>query len=221
MRPVSLVLVTSLLATVALPEASAAQSSGFKPGSRDLFVLDLASVPVGEFPKGLKLLNGNMTTVEKDGSRMLRASDPAEFLIPLPEIMPLDFTLEFDLVPKACCNPSDLVFEGTGSSNRGPASMQIEWHPAHLQAVGGGEMIQVPMPEELKAALPSMLTEVRASFEGGTFKLYTNGQRLMNLPNRKFVRTRSLWVRLGGQDDDKYAVYVSRIRIATNNPKPQ
>ena len=40
----------------------------------------------------------------------------------------------------------------------------------------------------------------------GTFKLYTNGKKLLTLANRKFVHTRSLWVALGGQDDDKYAV---------------
>jgi hypothetical protein len=220
MRPVSLVLASSLLATVALPIASAAQSSGFKPGSRELFALDMAGVPVGEFPKQLKVMKGAMTVVEKDGMHMLRASDPAEFLIPLPELMPRDFTLEFDVVPKLSGNPWDLTFEGTPTINQGEASMHVMWQPAHLMTVGGGEGSQLKMPEDLAAAIPSMLTEIRASIDGTTLKLYTNGQMVLNLVNRKFVRSRVLRVFLGGQDDDKYAVYLAKIRVATNSPKP-
>jgi hypothetical protein len=217
----ALALLVGLMATEPARAQVASSGPGFVPGARTLYALDLASVPVGEWPKGLKLLKGNVTVVEKDGEKMLRASDPAELLVPLGEILPEDFTIEIDLVPKTCCNPSDLAFEGTASSNRGPASMQVEWNPSHFMVVGGGETTQSDMPEDLKAAIPSMLTEVRASFDRGAFKLYTNGKKLVTLANRKFVHTRSLWVALGGQDDDKHAVYVSRIRVATNSPKPQ
>ena len=220
MRPVSLILTTSILATVALTEASVAQSSGFVPGSREIFVLDMASVPVGEFPKQLKVLKGAMTVVEKDGMRMLRASDPAEFLIPLPELMPQDFTLEFDVVPKLGGNPWDLGFEGTPAINQGVASMYVMWKPDYTMTVGGGETSNLRMPEELAAAIPATLTEVRASMNGTTFKLFTNGQTVLNLSNRQFIRGRILRVFLGGQDDDKYAVYLSKIRVATNSPKP-
>jgi hypothetical protein len=49
-------------------------------------------------------------------------------------------------------------------------------------------------------------------------KMYTNGRRLFTLTERKFVRGRVLRVSLGGQDDDKYAVYLSRLRIADLAP---
>jgi len=190
------------------------QPVGFVPGSRELFSIDFAAEPLGEFPKRLKLLSGNLTMVMKDGVPALRASDPAEFLITFTAPLPQDFTLEFDLIPKACCNPSDLKFEGTPSSNRGEASMQVEWHPYYLATVGGGPMFQMNMPPDLTPLLPSQPTEVRASFQGGAFQLYTNGRLLYNLTDRKFPRGRIMRISLGGQDDDKYAVFLTKLRIA-------
>ena len=217
-------LATGLVLSITQPTATSAQAGGggFVAGSRDLFVLDMAAVPVGEFPKGVKLLKGNVTTVEKDGGRMLRAADPAEIYIPFSEFTPGDFTVEIDLIPKPYgLNPADLRIEGTMSSNRGPASMQLEWSSQHIMVVGGGEMFQRDPPEDLKVATDATLTEIRASFDQGTFKLYVNGQRLVNLPGRAFARARGIRIDLGGQDDDKAAVYVSKLRIATNSPKPQ
>ena len=41
---------------------------------------------------------------DRDGARMLKASTPTEFLVTLPEVLPADFTIEFDIVPKSCCS---------------------------------------------------------------------------------------------------------------------
>ena len=222
MRHASLKLSVLLLAGVGLSSPLGAQSGDFKAGSRTLYALDMATVPVGEFPQGMKLLKGNVTVVEHDGQRMLRASDPAEIFIPFGELVPADFTVEVDLVPKPYgINPADLRLEGTMTSNRGAASMQLEWSTQNMIVVGGGEMFQKAPPEDLQVAMPSMLTEIRASFDNGTFKLYLNGQRVLNLPERKWARTRGIRIDLGGQDDDKEAVYLAKIRIATNSPKPQ
>jgi len=193
------------------------QPVGFVPGSRELFSIDFAAEPLGEFPKRLKLLLGNMSMVMKDGVPALRASDPAQFLISLPERLPNDFTLEFDLIPKTCCNPTDLAFEGTPTQDRGPASMMVEWSPENLKAVGGGEMFQMNMPADLKAVLPGQPSEVRMSVKGTTVVLYTNGQQVFTI-DRKFPRGRVLRIHLGGQDDDKYAVYLTKLRLATNSP---
>jgi hypothetical protein len=204
--------VTGLLAFI-LPAFSAAQG-GFTPGSRDIFTLDFAAEPVSEFPKHIKLLKGNLEVVLKDGVRMLRASSEAEFLVPLPEALPQDFTLELDLIPKAGGNPADLMIEGTPARDRGDTSMEVVWSPTLLQAVGGGEMFQMPMRDDLTRSLASQFTRVAARFQGETFTLYTNGQRLYTLTDRKFLRSRVLRVFLGGQDDKDYAVHLARLRIA-------
>lgn len=195
---------------------STTTSSGFVPGTRTIFELNLAGTPVGEFPQGVKAKLGNMTVVEKDGKPMLRASSPSEILIPLPEVLPQDFTVEFALVPKKCCAPQDLAFEGSREQDRGVASAQIEWDSdGSLAVVGGGEMYQAPMPEDFTTTLPGVLTQVSVSFSGNTIKLYTNGRRLWTL-DRQFVRGRVFHVWLGGQDENAQAVYLAGLRIATN-----
>jgi dihydrofolate reductase len=184
-----------------------------------LYNLDLTGVPLGEAPPGLKILSGDLTLVMKDGARMLRASKTTELLVLLPEYLPQNFSVEFDLVPKGCCNPEDLAFEGTRRMNQGVESARIAWDSdGYLRVVGGGELYQAPMPEELSTTLPGTLTHVAVSFEGGTVKLYTNGTRLYTLADRRFVRGKVLRVFLGGQDDAKQAVYLAALRVATNDP---
>lgn len=190
-------------------------SSGFAPGTRTIVDLNFAGTAVGDFPKGLRLLQGNMEVVDKDGVRMLRASSPSEFVLQLPEALPKDFTVEFEIIPKACCNPVDLMLEGVISGSRSSVSAQLEWHPGHFAVVGGNpQMFQMDMPAAIAATLPSALTTVAVSFEDETVKMYTNGKRLYTLADRKFVRGRVLRISLGGQDDDKHAVYLARVRVA-------
>ena len=198
------------------PPPGVAVAAGFVPGSRTIFDLNLAATPLGEFPQGLKALQGTMTVVQKDGKPMLKATSASEFLITLPEVLPQDFTVEFDLVPKGCCNPQDLTFEGSRRQNRGGASAHIEWDSdGQLMVVGGGEMYQAPMPEEFTTSLPGVLTQVSVSFTGSTIKLYTNGKRLYTL-DRQFARGRVFRVSLGGQDENAGAVHLAGLRIATN-----
>jgi hypothetical protein len=182
--------------------------------SQDLFVLNLGATPVGEFPFGVQALKGSLTVVDKDGQHMLRASSPSQFLITLPQALPRDFSLEFDIVPKASGNPEDLSFEGTPTINQGTASANLLWHRESVRVIGGGDTYDSAMPEDLKASTPSMLTHIIAVFEGPQVKLYTNGRRLYTLSDRKFVRGRVLRVFLGGQDDGANAVYLARLRIA-------
>jgi hypothetical protein len=198
-----------------------AQGGGFTPGTRELFSVDFAAEPLGEFPKSLRLLQGTMDMVEHFGQRMLKASDRAEFLINLPEVMPQDFTLEFDLVPKECCQPHDLSFEGTRSINQDKTSAHVMWKREALMVVGGSDgNVDTPMPPDLANKLPGELVEIRVSVDGGTLKMFTNGREVLNLTNRAFVRSRVLRVFLGGQNDRDQAVYLAKLRIATNSPKP-
>ena len=196
------------------PECVAAQTSGPLQAGTTLFVLDLAGTPVGEIPTSIRQLKGFLEVVIKDGVPMLRASASSEFLITLPQVLPPDFTLVFDLVPKACCNPQDLSFEGTPTINQGGGSAHVHWDSdGHLAIVGGGpDNYEAPMPEDLRATLPGVLTQVVAVLSGPTIKLYTNGRRHYTL-DRQFARGRVLRVFLGGQDDGAHAVHLAGMRI--------
>ena len=212
-------IVAFLGVAVVAPLSAAAQvtsGTGFAPGARTIVDLNFAGTPVGQFPQGLRQLPGaKLEVVNKDGVHMLRASSPSEFVLPLPEALPKNFTLEIELIPKACCNPVDLAVEGVISGSRSAVSAQLEWDPDHFMIVGGNpEMFQMDMPAAIGAALPSTLTTVALSFEDETVRMYTNGQRVYTLSGRKFVRGRVLRISLGGTDDDQQAVYLARVRVA-------
>src|ERR1043165_9233554 len=94
----------AMLAVIVSGQTALAQTAGaFVPGGRELYALDLKSAPAGGLPKGIRLLRGKPTIVTKDGAPMLKASEPVEFLVSLAEFLPDGFTLEFEIIPKACC----------------------------------------------------------------------------------------------------------------------
>jgi hypothetical protein len=215
-------LASAVLFSMFMPGLAAGQGGGFVPGSRELFSVNFAAEPLGEFPKSLRLRQGTMDMVEFDGQRMLKASDRSMFLVRLPEVMPEDFTLEFDLVPKECCSPEDLAFEGTLEINQGESSAHVLWKRETLTIIGGAvnNNIEVPMPPDLATTLPGELTQIRVSVQGTTIKLFTNGREVLSKTGRSFARTRTLRVFLGGQDDKEQAVYLAKLRVATNSPPP-
>ena len=173
------------------------------PGAREIWLLNFAGLPVGDFPKRPDLsTQSSLEVVDKDGVPMLKAGTRSEFLIRLPEVLPEAFTLEFDLVPKEDGSLEDLSF---GNLKTGPAV--VFWSPT-TQSVG-----------EFRATsnlgnTRGQLTKILASFESGTLKLYTNGVRLYTLTDLRFVRGQDLRVFLGGENDQKGAVFLARVRVA-------
>jgi hypothetical protein len=178
--------------------------------------MTFGTTQVGELPAGLKLLSGSVDVVDVGGVHMLRASSQSELELPLPQALPQDFTVELEFIPKQCCNPHDIGIEGTSVGHSNPGSSQITWHRNRLTVIGGGESFATDMPDVLASATPGMPTVLTIVMQGPTLKLYTNGRRIYTLSDRKFVRAQKLWIYLGGQDEDKYAVYVSRIRVIDN-----
>ena len=201
---------------IALPlcsEQRAAAQGSVAPGTREIVLLNFAKVEQSGVPAGLSLLNGSPQLVEKNGVRMVRATGLAEFLVTLPEPLPADFTIEFDLIPKDCgCGDMDLEFDGAAGTWSG-TSARVQWSPANHSVSGGGPAPFTMTTPTLGETAPGQLTRVIASFEGNTLKLYTNGQRLYSLSNRVFARGRVLRVILGGKDEEQ-AVYLARLRVA-------
>jgi hypothetical protein len=211
----------ALVMSLLLGAAGRLPAQGSPPsGVASLFTLDLAGTPLDEFPSAVKALKGVMTVVDKNGQRMLRASSPSEFLITLPQNLPAAFTIILDVIPKGCCAPEDVMLEGTPTMNRGVASVQLTWQPAHIMAVGGGgEMYQSDMPADLAASTPGILTRLVWEFNGTTITLYTNGRRLYTL-DKQFARGRVLRVWLGGADEGLNAVYLAGLRIGVGGASP-
>lgn len=200
-------------------------ASSFAPGGQELFLVDFTRLPIGAFPGTIRRLSGTLDVVTKDGMPMLRAKDQAEFLITLSNLLPQNFTIEVDIIPKEEGGPQpDLTLEGTLQINQGSASAHLLWiadpNFGFVAVVGGAaDNVEFPIPDEVRVGLPGALNKVGVSVQGGTITFYTNGRQLYAVP-AQFARSRYLRVTLGGVTDGDvtYPVYVARVRIATGGP---
>jgi hypothetical protein len=190
-----------------------AQTGG---STRDILVLNFATMSAGALP----VSTGSLELVDKAGSRMLRASGASSFRVSLPQgtVLPENFTLEFDVIPKECCSSEDLAFQGTLTADNTFA--RVSWGRVNQLVNGGGDQFTATMRSGLSATLPGQLTHVVATFEGGLLKVYTNGERLYTNSDRRFPRGNLLQVFLNGDDEGKGAVYLARLRVAEGIATP-
>ena len=185
------------------------------PGAREILSLNFASIPVGDFPRRPDLsTQSSLEIVDRNGVHMLKAVMRSEFVITLPETLPEQFTLEFDVVAQECCGSEDLSFESTRTDPSG-SSTKVTWSPSQQKVSGGGGSdFTASTPPSLQSALAGQLGHIIASIEGSTIKLYTNNVRLYTVSERRLARGQVLRVSLNGTDDNKGAVYIARFRVA-------
>jgi hypothetical protein len=92
----------------------------FVPGSRVLFADDFTQETVGNFPRRLTHKGGAAEVVEWQGKRWLSSAGQDAFVINLPEVLPQQFTMEFDLAGAG--NGMVLYFDGRSAPHeRGSA----------------------------------------------------------------------------------------------------
>jgi outer membrane protein OmpA-like peptidoglycan-associated protein len=192
----------------------------FVPGSRTIFFTDFTEDQVGNFPKRLTFKNGQMEVVELDGGqRALKASSFSELLIPLPEALPQKFTVELDVINRDSRGVAANTFEiSGGNAYNDDKYTVVGWGHNGLSVSGGGVQ---GMSIMAKDADIERYVGHPASFrilgDGPALKLNADEKRVANIPNGGFQRGRTLALYLQGRDDEKNAVYVTRIRVAESN----
>jgi OmpA-OmpF porin, OOP family len=192
----------------------------FVPGARTIFFTDFTEDQVGNFPKRLTFKTGQMEVVELDGGqRALKASSPSDLLIPLPEALPAKFTIELDVINRDSHGVAANTFELTGGSQLNDArSTEIGWGHNGLYVSGGPiETMSVMAKDADIARYTGHAASFRILGDGPALKLYADEKRVANIPNGAFTHGRTLLLRLEGRDDEKNAVYVTRIRVAESN----
>ena len=145
----------------------------FVPGTRVLFAEDFTHDNIGDFPKHLQLKEGNLEVVDVQGARYLRAveGNAASVVLPLPEVLPARFTLEFDYAPPSD-NSLDIKFTdgaasavtfsyddgGTtgGVESKGSAGHNFENKLFHARVMADGQHVKVYMNEERVANVPQI-----------------------------------------------------------------
>jgi OOP family OmpA-OmpF porin len=212
-------------ATAATPAADSSPSSkqvwanyDFVPGQRTLYFTDFTEDQVGNFPQRLKFKSGQMEIVEFEGGRRaLKASSSSSFTIPLPEVLPEKFTLEFDVINRkseGVAANTITVLGGTEASST-DKSLEIGWGHTGLATTGGGLQNQwIPSKDADKARYEGHPASFRILADGNNLKAYVDEKRLANFPGAQFIHAKAITVKLEGRDDADNAVYLTRIRVA-------
>jgi OmpA-OmpF porin, OOP family len=215
--------------TTATPAATASDSSSpsskkawanydFVPGQRALYFSDFTDDQVGNFPQRLQFKNGQMEVVEfEGGQRALKASSSSTFTIPLPEVLPERFTLEFDVInrkSKGVAANTITVFGGTEAAST-DKSIEIGWGHNGFATIGGGlENQWIATKDADMDRYVGHPASFRILADGKNLKAYADEKRLANLPGAEFGRAKAITVKLEGRDDEDNAVYLTRIRVA-------
>jgi outer membrane protein OmpA-like peptidoglycan-associated protein len=186
------------------------------PGERVLFLDDFTADRVGNFPRRLKFLKGNMEIVEWQGRRVLRVNSMGILDIALPQTLPARFTLEFDTyLPDS----SDFqVYLGTPDGKRvGP--QQIDVDPYNGVGVATDENAvrrgNVPNIRSVQPSLEAMRKDfhpVRVMADGSYVKVYVGERRVANLPNAELGRSTA--IRFHFTDVRKEPVLLGPVRVA-------
>jgi outer membrane protein OmpA-like peptidoglycan-associated protein len=196
-------------ATVAMvkPGEGAWSNYDFVPGDRVVFFEDFTKDTVGDFPQRLELKRGNLEVVEWQSGRYLRSKEGgggAAFYIPLPEVLPERFTVEFDYSGPGG-NSSDLWFDKEGGDHN-----SVEFG-AYGAGVARGSVQSVGKLENMA----DKLYRARIMASGKYVKVYVNEQRVANAPNANLGRSNKILVVFPWSGTKM----ISNIRIAAGGKK--
>lgn len=188
----------------------------FVPGQRTLFFTDFTDEQVGNFPRRLRFKNGSMEVVELDGQRAMKASTASGFIIPLPEMLPEKFTIELDVINRNSrgVGAATVAVYGGDARDREGTGTHVEYGHNGWDVIGGGTSATAQFTSEEADRYIGQPVSVRILGDGPYLKMYADGRRLANVPNANFPRSKAIFVMLEARDDDRDAVYVTRIRVA-------
>ena len=183
----------------------------FKPGERALFIEDFTKDEVGNFPRRLELVDGNMEVAEWNGGRYLRMTSwPGTFKIVLAEQLPERFTIEFDTTPPLHQNwmilrfgeksPHDVRFRIVGG-NKGSGGV-----------FGGTHQAGGTTPGALEGVF-----KARIMADGKYVKVYINETRIANVPNADLGRSKTITFEVPAKDTEP--VLISNINIMAGGKK--
>ena len=194
-----------------------ASTYDFEPGDRELFVSDFSGENPGDFPRGLELVEGNMQVIEWQGRRFLQTNSKYNgFAVPLPETLPEQFTIEFDLYDAAGTY-------GVGIALSDPPNRGFTWsayYDAHVFRAGhphgsgvwtGSRNEQVATTVDMRSA--EEIVPVRIMVDGAHAKMFIGENRVANVPQANLPRSDKVYFFIWSLPPDKLT-YIADIRIA-------
>ena len=186
--------------------AAAWANYDFTPGTRPLYVDDFTADNVGDFPKRLTWKQGNAEVVEWQGGRWLRATSFGTFAIPLPEVLPERFTLEFEMV--APSGWSQTVTFGPEARGNQP---QVSLGPDRGGVVIDGVHTESAPDAGGRGSYGKQAFPVRLQADGRHVKVYMGETRVANVPQVDLGRDRR--VRFDVSASAEAPVFIGRVRL--------
>lgn len=205
-------------ATVEGPGTGVWANYDFVPGDRILFTEDYSTDRVGDFPKRLRFLNGNMEVVDWSGTPWLRATAGSAFAVELPEVLPERFTLEFPVSWSHGNQWMRVLFDAP--DGRVVAPRRIGWYkPPHLQIDERNTGIQDFQQDgpfaltPIRGRITGGIAEMRLMADGDHVKVYVGEKRVANVPQVELGRAQKVWFVLADAKED-LPMFVGPIRVA-------
>lgn len=183
----------------------------FVPGERPLFVEDFATDPVGDFPRRMEFRKGNMEVAEWQGTRFLRATTKSEISLPLGEVLPERFTLEFDMLG---LNKYDLEISFTDDPDA-----HTKVHVGSWQAgVRGGGVEALSKPADAED-VEGRFVRVRVMADGRYVKVYLDDRRVANVPNADLGRSNRIDMMLPAYEGIVDQILIGDVRVMAGGRK--
>ena len=200
-------------------EEAAFVNFDFVPGERVLFADDFTRDNVGDFPKRLEFVKGNMEVAEWKGARWLRATTDGQLEIPLPENLPDRFTVEFEHVGVASSWPFvTLTFAGKRDDRAGDHVVFKTWD-GNSETSGGG-IFGGDGTERAKGQVKEAQNKpftARIMVDGRYAKVYMGGTRVANVPNATLGRSNKIFIMFDASSDNP--AYFRNFRVAAGGRK--
>ena len=187
------------------PGAGAWLNYDFVPGSRTIYYNDFSGDDVGDFPRRMKLDNGNFEVVNIKGQKMLRTVEGGKVFVVLPEKLPPRFTVEAVYHSPSIGNP--MFLSTGGNSNSFGCYMTSAF--VHAESNSGSTAYKDTPPGFVNCRFTIDTRYVRA---------YIDSTRTANAPDVTIERTDTLYVQLpSGENNDP--TLLASIRVAEGGKK--
>jgi outer membrane protein OmpA-like peptidoglycan-associated protein len=199
----------------AAPAGDADAGFDFEAGTRTIFAADFASDNLGDFPRNLEFIEGNLEVVDWNGSRWLRARSSSAFSISLGEELPERFTVEFDLhVPGSITNGVSIMTtdESRLSGHYYEHNYFRIGHRHVTGVVAGGRSDGAPTSTSEADAMHDGVATARIMVDGSYAKVYVDRTRVANVPNADLPRDDRLWFFVPGSEEAP--TYIGALRVA-------
>jgi outer membrane protein OmpA-like peptidoglycan-associated protein len=195
------------------PGAGAWLNYDFVPGDRVIFYEDFTGNEVGDFPRRLRLQEGNMEVVQVQGRPVLRAADGGLFYVKLPEVLPQRFTVEVVYHSPSLGNP--LKIWTTAETFQRSASFGCYANQAYVDGNGVGPNSGTPFQTDV----PTGFVTCRFTIDNTRgMKAYVDEHRTANAPQDSVVRTDTLFFQAPSASADDPTLIAS-IRVAAGGKK--